>query len=65
MSGAALVPELPGDSEPAIEPLSIAPPAASSRALSILVAEDNEINALLIRSLLTRMGHRAVITTDG
>jgi signal transduction histidine kinase/DNA-binding response OmpR family regulator len=33
--------------------------------LSILVAEDNEINALLIRSLLARLGHRAVITTNG
>jgi PAS domain S-box-containing protein len=33
--------------------------------LSILVAEDNEINALLMRSLLTRLGHHAVITTDG
>ena len=33
--------------------------------LSILVAEDNEINALLMRSLLGRLGHRAVITTNG
>ena len=31
----------------------------------ILVAEDNEINALLMRSLLTRLGHHAVITTNG
>jgi len=38
---------------------------ASGRALSILVAEDNEINALLMRSLLTRLGHRVVITTNG
>ncbi|KIZ47786.1 MULTISPECIES: ATP-binding protein [Rhodopseudomonas] len=38
---------------------------SSGRALSILVAEDNDINALLMRSLLTRLGHRAVITTDG
>jgi PAS domain S-box-containing protein len=35
------------------------------RGLSILVAEDNEINALLMRSLLTRLGHHAVITTNG
>ncbi len=33
--------------------------------MSILVAEDNEINALLMRSLLTRLGHHAVITTNG
>ncbi len=42
-----------------------APPIAPSRGLSILVAEDNEINALLIRSLLTRLGHHSVITTNG
>jgi PAS domain S-box-containing protein len=33
--------------------------------LSILVAEDNEINALLMRSLLTRLGHHVLIATDG
>ena len=38
---------------------------ASKRGLSILVAEDNEINALLMRSLLTRLGHQPVITVNG
>ncbi len=38
---------------------------ATTDGLSILVAEDNDINALLMRSLLTRLGHRAVIATDG
>jgi PAS domain S-box-containing protein len=38
---------------------------AAARGLSVLVAEDNEINALLMRSLLTRLGHHAVITTNG
>lgn len=33
--------------------------------LSILVGEDNPINALLARALLTRMGHRPVIAADG
>jgi CheY-like chemotaxis protein len=33
--------------------------------LSILVAEDNEINALLTRVLLTRLGHRPTITSHG
>jgi CheY-like chemotaxis protein len=42
-----------------------APTIAPVRGLSILVAEDNEINALLMRSLLTRLGHHAVITTNG
>ncbi|THD71062.1 MAG: response regulator [Bradyrhizobium sp.] len=39
--------------------------AAPLKGLSILVAEDNEINALLMRSLLTRLGHHAVVTTNG
>ncbi|MDB5654540.1 MAG: hybrid sensor histidine kinase/response regulator [Tardiphaga sp.] len=42
-----------------------AAPAPSTTSLSILVAEDNEINALLMRSLLARLGHRAVVTSDG
>jgi PAS domain S-box-containing protein len=33
--------------------------------LSVLVAEDNEINALLMRSLLAKLGHCAVIATNG
>ncbi len=41
------------------------PVVATARGLSVLVAEDNEINALLMRSLLTRLGHHAVITTNG
>jgi len=39
--------------------------AARQRGLSVLVAEDNEINALLMRSLLGKLGHQAVIATNG
>jgi PAS domain S-box-containing protein len=56
LAGDALI-EIPIDAE--------TPPIAPVRGLSILVAEDNEINALLMRSLLTRLGHHAVITTNG
>jgi PAS domain S-box-containing protein len=48
---------------PATEPVEKPPSAADG--LSVLVAEDNEINALLIRALLTRLGHRTVIATNG
>jgi PAS domain S-box-containing protein len=41
------------------------PTLTPAQRLSILVAEDNEINALLMRSLLSRLGHHAVITTNG
>src|SRR6185312_7667848 len=36
-----------------------------AKGLSILVAEDNEINALLARALLTRLGHRPTIAMNG
>ena len=53
--------------EPLIEPADVieTPAAPLAKGLSILVAEDNEINALLMRSLLGRLGHHAVITTNG
>ncbi len=38
---------------------------APTSGLSILVAEDNEINALLARALLARLGHRPTIVADG
>jgi PAS domain S-box-containing protein len=48
--------------EDAVEAANGASPSAG---LSILIAEDNEINALLARALLTRLGHRPSIATDG
>ena len=39
--------------------------SAGEQSLSVLVAEDNEINALLTRSLLLRLGHRPVVATNG
>jgi len=42
-----------------------ATPAITPRGFSVLVAEDNEINALLMRSLLTRLGHQVVIAING
>jgi CheY-like chemotaxis protein len=46
------------DDAPALAP-------GTDKALHILVAEDNEINALLTRALLTRLGHRPVIAESG
>jgi len=62
-----VAPSLAGDGELAGPEPAAAEPAEHKPAqtLSILVAEDNEINALLMRSLLTRLGHRVVITTNG
>ena len=37
----------------------------AQQGLSILVAEDNEINALLVRVLLQRLGHRPAVAGNG
>jgi PAS domain S-box-containing protein len=42
-----------------------APPPGAAGALSILVAEDNEINALLARVLLVKLGHRPTVAGNG
>jgi PAS domain S-box-containing protein len=39
--------------------------APSGKSLAILVAEDNKINALLACSLLSKLGHRPVVASDG
>jgi PAS domain S-box-containing protein len=66
----ALAPEVTAPNlagEASIETIEPAEPVTEKSApgLSILVAEDNEINALLMRSLLTRLGHHVVIATHG
>jgi PAS domain S-box-containing protein len=41
------------------------PTESNNKGLSILIAEDNEINALLARSLLVRLGHTPTIAGNG
>jgi len=70
LRAASLAARLARTPEVASPDLAPEPPAASagtapSKGLSILVAEDNEINALLMRSLLTKLGHRVVIAVHG
>jgi PAS domain S-box-containing protein len=65
MAPEILAPNIAADSLTELHDETEAPAAVPVRGLSILVAEDNEINALLMRSLLTRLGHHAVITTNG
>src|SRR5262245_28605385 len=54
--------ERSGDIADTVDPTSEHAPGGG---LAILVAEDNEINALLARALLTRLGHRPTIASDG
>ena len=52
------------DSAPVV-PVNDTPAADTPAGLSILVAEDNEINALLARSLLTKLGHHPIVVANG
>jgi PAS domain S-box-containing protein len=47
------------------EAVAAANGAAPGQGLSVLVAEDHEINALLARALLTRLGQRPTVAADG
>jgi signal transduction histidine kinase/DNA-binding response OmpR family regulator len=49
----------------AIGPAATPEQARPNAGLSILVAEDNEINALLARALLAKLGHRPTIVPSG
>ena len=54
--------------EQSIEPSVLATEDAAVKqrgGLTILVAEDNDINALLARNLLLKLGHRPVMATNG
>jgi CheY-like chemotaxis protein len=57
----------PAREEAASQPdnASEASAAAPPSGLSVLVVEDNEINALLARALLTRLGHRPAVASEG
>jgi CheY-like chemotaxis protein len=52
------------ESEPAEQPDGDAR-TGNARGLSILVAEDNDINALLARALLAKLGHRPTVAPNG
>ncbi len=51
--------------EPDAETADAPPAMAPESRLSILVAEDNEINALLARALLVKLGHRPTMAANG
>jgi signal transduction histidine kinase/DNA-binding response OmpR family regulator len=46
-------------------PIAIEEPTSNQRALRILVAEDNEMSALVIEQLLRRRGHDVTLATSG
>lgn len=55
----------PFERQPAECEAEAAPSLAAAKGLAILVAEDNDINALLARALLARLGHRPMLAPNG
>jgi PAS domain S-box-containing protein len=55
------------DAPGAVETSAVAPAGAPAggNSLAILVAEDNDINALLARALLAKLGHRPTMAANG
>jgi len=50
---------------PAAEPAAKSAPAAPAASFTVLLAEDNPINALLTKELLRRRGHQVTVVTSG
>ena len=63
-AGCSFTVELPGRVMPPVEPLT-SPPAAATRALSVLVLDDEPHILHYIRSTLEAWGHTVVTATDG
>jgi PAS domain S-box-containing protein len=57
--------EASGDAATTEAPSLVPDTPAAHASLAVLVAEDNEINALLTRALLTRLGHRPIVADSG
>ena len=53
------------DQATAAEPIESPSVVPAMGGLSVLVAEDNEINALLVRTLLVKLGHRPTMAENG
>ena len=53
------------DQATAAEPIESPSVVPAMGGLSVLVAEDNEINALLVRTLLVKLGHRPTMAGSG
>ncbi|WP_201240229.1 ATP-binding protein [Rhodothalassium salexigens] len=59
VEGAALTTAAPPGANPAL------PAPGQSRPLRLLVAEDNNVNAMLLDAMLSRIGHRVTLVGDG
>lgn len=62
------LPYMPADAKDIVEDTTVTTantPETSTRSLSVLLAEDNEINQTIIHSVVTQMGHSVTIANNG
>ncbi|OBQ74131.1 PAS domain-containing sensor histidine kinase [Mesorhizobium sp. WSM3873] len=60
-----LTSHVPAPAEPRSEPRGTASVRRRDKGLSVLIAEDNDINAMLARATLLKAGHRVKIVSNG
>ncbi|RRI07689.1 PAS domain-containing sensor histidine kinase [Mesorhizobium tamadayense] len=60
-----LTSHVPAPAEPRPEPRGVASVRRRDQGLSVLIAEDNDINAMLARATLLKAGHRVKIVGNG
>ena len=59
--------DLPWDAQAVLEeaPAPVAPAQAPGRTLRILIAEDDQLNAAMLRAVLEQLGHKVLAVSDG
>ncbi|KAF0132323.1 MAG: integral membrane sensor hybrid histidine kinase, partial [Xanthobacteraceae bacterium] len=55
----------PDAGDTSVESVRASHPAPAGAAITVLIAEDNDINALLCRRLVEKLGHRPIWVKDG
>jgi CheY-like chemotaxis protein len=68
LRASSLATQLTNDATMPSPPIATAEPASiesPERSLHVLIAEDNEINALLTQAMVRRLGHRTVMAVNG
>jgi CheY-like chemotaxis protein len=61
----SIIARIDGSPDSVTEPAGTGLPETGETAFNVLIAEDNEINAMLARAALSKAGHRVRLVTNG